>query len=113
MKKEPVRDLLAELNSPIQEDIPRIGIVLAAGHGKRIRSETSKMLHEIWGRPTALRVARAVHDDRRRVAAQRWLRDGAVPHFLRDGVGQQRGQLPDHELDARARPAESWQRPIC
>ena len=60
MKKEPVRDLLAELNSPIQEDIPRIGIVLAAGHGKRIRSETSKMLHEIWGRPTALRVARAV-----------------------------------------------------
>ena len=60
MKKEPVRDLLAQLNTPIQDDIPRIGIVLAAGHGKRIRSETSKMLHEIWGRPTALRVARAV-----------------------------------------------------
>ena len=55
-----VRDLLAELNSPIEETTPRIGIVLAAGHGKRIRSETSKMLHEIWGRPTALRVARAV-----------------------------------------------------
>ena len=60
MKEEPVRDLLAQLNSPIENDIPRICIVLAAGHGKRIRSETSKMLHEIWGRPTALRVARAV-----------------------------------------------------
>ena len=49
MKEEPVRDLLAQLNSPIENDIPRICIVLAAGHGKRIRSETSKMLHEIWG----------------------------------------------------------------
>jgi len=47
MKEEPVRDLLAQLNSPIENDIPRICIVLAAGHGKLIRSETSKMLHEI------------------------------------------------------------------
>lgn len=52
--------LLRELNSPMTADCPRVGIVLAAGHGKRIRSETSKMLHEIWGRPTVLRVARAV-----------------------------------------------------
>ena len=28
----------------------------------RIRSETSKMLHEIWGQPTAVRVARAVQE---------------------------------------------------
>ncbi|MDP6700482.1 MAG: NTP transferase domain-containing protein [Candidatus Latescibacteria bacterium] len=55
-----VRDLLSALNSPIDGAVPRIGIVLAAGHGKRIRSETSKMLHEIWGRPTGLRVAQAV-----------------------------------------------------
>ncbi|MDA0709341.1 MAG: NTP transferase domain-containing protein [bacterium] len=63
MSKEscPVRDLLGQLNSEIQPAIPRIGIVLAAGHGKRIRSETSKMLHQIWGRPSALRVATAVH----------------------------------------------------
>ena len=47
MKEDPARDLLAQLNSPTENDIPRIGIVLAAGHGKRIRSETSKMLHEI------------------------------------------------------------------
>ena len=57
-----MNDLLAEINSPILDDIHRIGIVLAAGHGKRIRSETSKMLHEIWGQPTAVRVARAVQE---------------------------------------------------
>ena len=46
-----VRDCLAQLNneSHIDEAAPRLGIVLVAGHGKRIRSETSKMLHEIWG----------------------------------------------------------------
>jgi bifunctional UDP-N-acetylglucosamine pyrophosphorylase/glucosamine-1-phosphate N-acetyltransferase len=59
-KRERVRDLLAQLDSEIHPDFPRIGVVLAAGHGKRIRSKTSKMLHEIWGRPTALRVATAV-----------------------------------------------------
>ena len=37
----------------------RVGILLAAGHGKRIRSDTSKMLHEIWGVPTVDRVAQA------------------------------------------------------
>lgn len=55
-----MHDLLAALNSPILDDSRRIGLILAAGHGKRIRSETSKMLHEIWGQPTAVRVARAV-----------------------------------------------------
>ena len=55
-----VRDLLNQLNSEIQPDLSRIGIILAAGHGARIRSENSKMLHEIWGRPAALRVANAV-----------------------------------------------------
>ncbi|MBN1299872.1 MAG: NTP transferase domain-containing protein [Melioribacteraceae bacterium] len=31
-------------------------IILAAGHGKRIKSQTSKMLHQIWGKPTVERV---------------------------------------------------------
>lgn len=31
-------------------------IILAAGHGKRIKSNISKMLHSIWGKPTVLRV---------------------------------------------------------
>ena len=57
-----MHDLLAQLNSPILDHTHRVGIVLAAGHGKRIRSETSKMLHEIWGQPTAVRVARAVQE---------------------------------------------------
>ena len=54
------KNLLAELNSSVDPACERIGIVLAAGHGKRIRSDTSKMLHEIWGKPTALRVADAI-----------------------------------------------------
>ena len=31
-------------------------IILAAGHGKRIKSSTSKMLHKIWGVPSVERV---------------------------------------------------------
>ena len=55
-----IRTQLSALDSPLQDDIPRLGVVLAAGHGTRIRSDTSKMLHEIWGRPTVERVADAV-----------------------------------------------------
>ena len=59
-RREQTKELLRQLSSPFVQDKPRIGIVLAAGHGQRIRSETSKMLHEIWGKPTVLRVAHAV-----------------------------------------------------
>lgn len=34
-------------------------IILAAGHGKRIKSNTSKMLHKIWGKTTVERVMEA------------------------------------------------------
>jgi len=34
-------------------------IILAAGHGKRIKSQIPKMLHEIWGVPTVVRVSDA------------------------------------------------------
>lgn len=54
------RAMLEQLQRPLDTGSHRIGIVLAAGHGKRIRSATSKMLHEIWGRPTVQRVADAV-----------------------------------------------------
>lgn len=37
-------------------------IILAAGHGKRIRSSTSKMLHTIWGVPSIERVRLAVNN---------------------------------------------------
>lgn len=36
-----------------------IAIILAAGHGKRIKSQRSKMLHKIWEIPTVERVYRA------------------------------------------------------
>jgi bifunctional UDP-N-acetylglucosamine pyrophosphorylase/glucosamine-1-phosphate N-acetyltransferase len=37
-------------------------IILAAGHGKRIKSQTSKMLHKIWEVPTVERVVNACED---------------------------------------------------
>ncbi len=36
-----------------------VAIILAAGHGKRIKSQKSKMLHKIWGVPTVQRVYNA------------------------------------------------------
>jgi len=36
-----------------------VAIILAAGHGKRIKSQTSKMLHKIWEVPTVERVYNA------------------------------------------------------
>lgn len=37
-------------------------VILAAGHGKRIKSTTSKMLHKIWEKPTVERVFEACRD---------------------------------------------------
>jgi bifunctional UDP-N-acetylglucosamine pyrophosphorylase/glucosamine-1-phosphate N-acetyltransferase len=47
------------LNDDLDDDKKPVAIILAAGHGKRIKSERSKMLHEIWGVPTVVRVAEA------------------------------------------------------
>ncbi len=57
---EAVHGMLSDLSDKIDLRGPAIGIVLAAGHGKRIKSETSKMLHELWGVPTVERVSDAV-----------------------------------------------------
>ena len=57
-----IKEALGDLSSHNQDGPGRMGIVLAAGHGKRIRSETSKMLHLIWERPTVARVAEAVDE---------------------------------------------------
>ena len=51
--------LLESYNDRIDPDAGPVAIILAAGHGKRIKSERSKMLHEIWGVPTVVRVANA------------------------------------------------------
>jgi len=50
---------LDSLSDPPADDGKAVAIILAAGHGKRIKSSQSKMLHEIWAVPTVTRVARA------------------------------------------------------
>ena len=52
-------DYIRELSSELDSSEDSVAIVLAAGHGKRIKSVTSKMLHEIWGVPTVERVSNA------------------------------------------------------
>ena len=54
-----VREVLADLSGSLDLSKPYVSVVLAAGHGKRIKSETSKMLHQIWGVPTVERVSQA------------------------------------------------------
>jgi bifunctional UDP-N-acetylglucosamine pyrophosphorylase/glucosamine-1-phosphate N-acetyltransferase len=50
-----VKSLSSRFNSRCKE----LAIILAAGHGKRIKSQRSKMLHNIWGVPTVERVFNA------------------------------------------------------
>ncbi|MDQ7065775.1 MAG: NTP transferase domain-containing protein [candidate division KSB1 bacterium] len=60
--EENVREIqshLQELSDRLNLNDDRVAIILAAGHGKRIKSETPKMLHKVWGVPTVLRVATA------------------------------------------------------
>ncbi|NOX16691.1 MAG: NTP transferase domain-containing protein, partial [Chlorobi bacterium] len=51
--------LIQQFSDEFDYSLKETAIVLAAGHGKRIKSHTSKMLHEIWGKPTSQRVAEA------------------------------------------------------
>lgn len=46
-------------NSEKFNETKEVAIILAAGHGKRIKSQTSKMLHKIWEIPTVERVYNA------------------------------------------------------
>ncbi len=48
-----------ELSSELEYKSNEAAIILAAGHGKRIKSHRSKMLHEIWGVTTVERVYRS------------------------------------------------------
>lgn len=51
-----LQDLLKSYSSKFDPKKNETVIVLAAGHGKRIKSHKSKMLHSIWGEPTVARV---------------------------------------------------------
>ncbi len=59
MNSAAIESQLRQLTAEIDKDVPRVAMILAAGHGNRIRSEKSKMLHKIWGVPTVIRVADA------------------------------------------------------
>jgi len=52
-------NIIKELSSALDENIIELAIILAAGHGKRLKSEKSKMLHTILGVPTVERVYNA------------------------------------------------------
>ncbi|MBU0533264.1 MAG: NTP transferase domain-containing protein [Candidatus Omnitrophica bacterium] len=51
-----INSLIKKYSTDFDYKIPRISIILAAGHGKRIKSSTSKVLYEIWGIPSVNRV---------------------------------------------------------
>jgi bifunctional UDP-N-acetylglucosamine pyrophosphorylase / glucosamine-1-phosphate N-acetyltransferase len=57
--KNKIFDLLNNQKHEFDYSINETAIILAAGHGKRIKSQTSKMLHKIWEKPTVERVADA------------------------------------------------------
>jgi bifunctional UDP-N-acetylglucosamine pyrophosphorylase/glucosamine-1-phosphate N-acetyltransferase len=57
-----IYQIAENLSSGLNYNEKEIAIILAAGHGKRIKSQRSKMLHKIWGVPTVERVYDASRD---------------------------------------------------
>lgn len=57
--KEEIVKTIKKFSSPLNPKCKELAIILAAGHGKRIKSQRSKMLHTIWGIPTVERVHNA------------------------------------------------------
>jgi bifunctional UDP-N-acetylglucosamine pyrophosphorylase / glucosamine-1-phosphate N-acetyltransferase len=60
--KNGVYEIAENLSSSLNYKANEIAIILAAGHGKRIKSHLSKMLHTIWDVPTVERVYNACRD---------------------------------------------------
>lgn len=59
MENNNVYQVLEKLSSSLNYNVKETAIILAAGHGKRIKSQRSKMLHKIWEVPTVERVFNA------------------------------------------------------
>ena len=55
-QKHQVLYAIGKLSSEVNITSENISIILAAGHGKRIKSETPKVLHKIWGIPAVCRI---------------------------------------------------------
>lgn len=58
-----VYEKVEEFSSPLDYTKNEVAVILAAGHGKRIKSQRSKMLHTIWGIPTVVRVYNACNNE--------------------------------------------------
>ncbi|MEE9431859.1 MAG: NTP transferase domain-containing protein [Melioribacteraceae bacterium] len=58
-RKSIVSNFIKQYSSKFNYRNSETTIILAAGHGKRIKSQTSKMLHKIWGKTTVERVYEA------------------------------------------------------
>lgn len=58
-EQQEVFNSISLLSSEFNYNVNEAAIILAAGHGKRIKSHKSKMLHKIWGIPTVERVYNA------------------------------------------------------
>jgi bifunctional UDP-N-acetylglucosamine pyrophosphorylase/glucosamine-1-phosphate N-acetyltransferase len=54
-----INEIIREYSSEYNPNAKETSIILAAGHGKRIKSQTSKMLHKIWEVSTVERVCNA------------------------------------------------------
>lgn len=59
IQKKQIHKLAGKFSSKLDLKSNEAAIILAAGHGKRIKSQKSKMLHKIWGVPTVQRVYNA------------------------------------------------------
>lgn len=59
LENENIKVKVKEFSSKFDYSLKETAIILAAGHGKRIKSKTSKMLHKIWEVPTVERVYEA------------------------------------------------------
>jgi bifunctional UDP-N-acetylglucosamine pyrophosphorylase/glucosamine-1-phosphate N-acetyltransferase len=58
-EKKEIIQKAKEFSSELRTSVQELAIILAAGHGKRLKSEKSKMLHTILGVPTVERVYNA------------------------------------------------------
>lgn len=56
VEQKEIYKIIDENSSDLNYKVNEAAIILAAGHGKRIKSHRSKMLHKIWGIPTVERV---------------------------------------------------------
>lgn len=55
-----LHDLIKQTSDELKHDAKSISVIMAAGHGKRIKSSLPKVMHAVWGVPSLLRVMKAV-----------------------------------------------------